>query len=215
MIRATLLTVMRVALGATALGIIVSAQGMPRMSIEADGRVTYFINAGKPDASYSPADRELAVWALDDWARGTGRAIRFEEAKTEQSALLRIHWVPAGGGQYGEMRSIVLPDGRRGADVYVRPDTEGLGPEIAQRARQDPLFRDTVVYLTCVHEIGHALGMEHTARYGDIMFFFGYGGDIPGFFARYRRQLATRKDIPKVSGLSDDDITRLRGLYAR
>lgn len=182
------------------------------MTIEG-GRISYFINVGKPDASYSPADRELAVWALDDWARATGRAIRFEEAKTEDAALLRIHWVPAGGGQYGEMRSLLLGDGRRGAVVFIRPDTEGLGPDIALRARQDPLFRDTVVYLTCVHEIGHALGMEHTDRYGDIMFFFGYGGDIPGFFTRYRRQLSTRADIAKVSGLSNDDLARVKSLY--
>jgi hypothetical protein len=198
-----------------AVGALASAQGMPRMTLDANGRITYFINTGKPDASYSPADRELAVWALDDWARATGRTIRFEETKTEEAALLRIHWVPARGGQYGEMRSLILGDGRRGAEVFIRPDTEGLGPDIAQRARQDPLYRDAIVYLTCVHEIGHALGMEHTDRFADIMFFFGYGGDIPGFFARYRDRLSKRADIPKFSGLSDADIARVKGIYAR
>ena len=43
--------------------------------------------------------------------------------------------------------------------------------------------------------------------------FFGYGGDIVEYFTRYRRQLRSRADIARVSGLSDADIKRLRTLY--
>jgi hypothetical protein len=75
-------------------------------------------------------------------------------------------------------------------------------------------MRESIVYLTCLHELGHAMGLGHTPAYADIMYFFGYGGDIPGFFDRYRRQLRTRTDIQKVAGLSPADMSRVRALYA-
>ena len=47
----------------------------------------------------------------------------------------------------------------------------------------------------------------------DIMYFFGFGGDIPGFFGRYRDEVRSRDDIANVSGLSAGDLTQLRALY--
>jgi hypothetical protein len=175
------------------------------------GTVTYFIADGTAESAYKASDRELARWALDAWERAAGGTLHFE-ASPEGDALVRVHWVPASSGQYGEMRSMLVR-GRRGAAVFVRPDTDALGADIAQLARTDALLRDTIVYLTCLHELGHALGLAHTAEYRDIMYFFGYGGDIPGFFGRYRSQLRTRDDIERVSGLSDADVERLRMLY--
>ena len=110
------------------------------------------------------------------------------------------------------MRAILV-DGRRGAEVYVRPDTDALSPEIAEAASADPLFRETVVYLTCLHEIGHALGLTHTDRFADVMYYFGFGGDIRDFFNIYRLRLESRADIREQSGLSTGDIARLRALW--
>ena len=160
---------------------------------------------------FRPTDTELARWALEDWQRSSGRAIRFEAA-AESSALVRLYWAEPSEGQYGEMKRIVV-DGRLGAAVYIRPDMTSLGPDIAERAARDPLLRESIVYLTCVHELGHALGLSHTRDYRDIMYFFGYGGDIPKYFDRYRAQLRSRPDIAKVSGLSSGDVTTLKALY--
>lgn len=173
--------------------------------------ITYFIGAGPPGSAYREGDADLARWALADWSRASGGALRFEPAP-EADALVKIYFVAANAGQYGEARALDV-DGRRGAAVYVRPDTSALGAPVAGDAARDPLLRDTIVYLTCLHELGHALGLSHTDDYADIMYFFGYGGDIPGYFGRYRQRLEARGDIADVSGLSRRDIARLHGLY--
>ena len=177
------------------------------------GRVTYFIAQGETGSEFRKTDIELATGALRAGENALGGALRFEQAP-EDEALVRVHWVAPNFGMYGEMRPLLVR-GRRGAAVYIRPDTNALGTDIARMANADPLLRETIVYLTCVHELGHALGLEHTAAYEDIMYFFGYGGDIPGFFTRYRKQLKSRADIAKVSGISPDDLRRVRQLYLR
>jgi hypothetical protein len=179
--------------------------------VDAAGRIPYFIAAGEPGSAWQPSDRELAMWAMKDWEKTLAGKVRFEPAP-ENVAVLQIHWVPAGAGQYGETRRIAV-NGRPGAAVYVRPDTSALGPILARLAQQDALVRESIVYLTCLHEVGHALGLPHTADFRDIMYSFEFGGDIPGFFLRYRNHLATRADIATVSGLSDGDMRAVRGKY--
>jgi hypothetical protein len=57
------------------------------------------------------------------------------------------------------------------------------------------------------------LGLAHTAEFGDVMYFFGFGGDIEEFFGRYRRGLSERGDIRAASGLSAGDLAQLETLY--
>lgn len=163
-------------------------------------------------AAYS-ADAELALWALQDWSRALDGEFRFHVVDDENEALIAVQFVGPGAGQYGEMAPINV-NGKRGAAVFVRPDTNALGQDIASRSNEDPLFRETVVYLTCLHELGHALGLSHTADYSDIMYAFGFGGDIEEYFMRYRRLIAERADIAAQTGLSQSDVARIRMLYS-
>jgi hypothetical protein len=175
------------------------------------GRVTYFIADGVTGSGFRPADRDLATWAIKQWERALNGALHFEPA-AEHEAIVRVFWVPSKLGHYGETRAFEA-GALRGAAVFIRPDVDSLDPEIATAARQDPLMRDTIVYLTCLHELGHALGLNHSLGYGDVMYSFGYGGDVPGFFDRYRSELRTRGDIATRPGLTSRDIARVRALY--
>jgi hypothetical protein len=182
-------------------------------ALDAKDPITYFIADGGGRTGYRSSDRELALWALQAWQRNAGKNVRLAEAP-ESKAVIRLYWAEPGDGEYGETRPLIV-GGRRGAAVFIRPDVESLGPDIARRAMGDVLFRDSIVYLTCLHELGHALGLEHTRDFRDIMYYFGYGGDVVEYFGRYRAQLHSRNDIARVSGLSDADVSRIKAMYTR
>jgi hypothetical protein len=188
-----------------------SARQVTARTLDGKSAITFFIADGTGDAGFRPADRQLAQWAFEAWARSGGQRFRFEAA-AESAAVIRLYWAEANEGRYGEMRPLIV-GGKPGAAVSIRADVDSLGEDISRRARVDPLLRDTIVYLTCVHELGHALGLMHTSDFRDIMYFFGFGGDIVEYFDRYRRQLRARNDIATVGGVSGADISRLRALY--
>ena len=175
--------------------------------------IPYFIEDGKGVPGYRDSDRELATLALAAWSRESAGKLKFVAASGPQTALIRFRWISQNEGLYGETQRVQV-NGKTGAIVYVMPLVSAQGEPIASRAAGDSLLRETIVYLTCVHELGHAIGLPHTRKFEDIMYFFGYGGNIVDYFMRYRSKLQMRGDIGKYSGLSASDVEVLRDLYS-
>lgn len=173
----------------------------------------YWVEPCSPfTSSCKTSDAELAGWALEAWAKVSDGKLSFVRTKDIDEAEIRLYWANERNGLYGEMRP--FEDGNmHGAELFISTDLSGMGPEIAVAAAKDPILRDAIVYLTCLHESGHALGLPHTADFPDIMYSFQYGGDIPEYFGRYRRQLESRGDIQMHGGMSVQDQERLRKVF--
>jgi len=179
-------------------------------SHHAGGAMTFYVS--KTHEGKTHPDAMFARWAFDAWAKASDGTLDFVEVDSEDDAVIRVYWAGKNSWKYGEMRAIEI-DGKRGAEVYIRTSTDGLGKNVHTHAMRDRLYRDCVVFLTCVHEIGHAVGLSHTDNFADIMYAFRYGGDIERYFLRYRRQIKKREQMRERSPFSDNDIARLRGLY--
>jgi hypothetical protein len=151
----------------------------------------------------APEDVDLARWAFAAWQGASEGKLRLSESKNRDTALIRLRWAQKNGGLYGETVPITV-QGRQGAEIYVLAESAD-----GETGKRDRLLRDAIVYLTCLHESGHALGLAHTREFADIMYSFQYGGDINEYFGRYRRQLTARDDIRKNAGMSPADRTAL------
>jgi hypothetical protein len=168
----------------------------------------YWVAPCTPSASgCRSGDPELAEWAMEAWQAASGGRLALEKSPRRSDAHIRVIWASGEAGMFGETRPLLV-DGVRGAEVFVLPTVVPPG-------EKDELLRDAIVYLTCVHETGHALGLAHTGDFRDIMYSFGYGGDIREYFARYRRRLSGRSDIRRHDGMSKQDRRRVAELFSR
>ena len=153
----------------------------------------------------APEDTDLARWAFAAWESASEGRLHLIESKDRATAQFRLLWAQKDGGLYGETEPIEV-QGKPGAQIHVLAEPPNQG---------DRLLRDAIVYLTCLHESGHALGLNHTRAFPDIMYSFQYGGDIAEYFGRYRRRLMTRDDIRKNSGMSPADRAALIASIAK
>lgn len=147
----------------------------------------------------------LVELALKTWTDAAAGRFKLAKSATRDAAAIRIHFLRA-DGVYGETapqvdaRTLEIVE----ADVVINGDAAG-----------DGLEGRIVVYLTALHEIGHALGLAHTDDFDRIMYRFQRPDDGARFFGKYRALLRSADDIgsKRATGLGPEDIRALRELY--
>jgi matrixin len=157
--------------------------------------------------SAPPAAESLVDRAASTWTAAAGGRFVLRKAASRDAAALRVRFAQA-DGVYGETAPrIDRTTGFIGsAEVLIAGDIAG-----------DALQQRIVVYLTALHELGHALGLPHTDVFDDIMYSFRRPDDGARYFGAYRRRLRSSEDIgtERATGLSPADVAALRTLYDR
>lgn len=150
---------------------------------------------------------QLVERAMRTWTTAAEGAFTLRRTFLTRDAGIRIYFNGA-DGNYGETRPRIDPVTGfiNSADVAIAADAP---------IEVDATTRDIIVYLTALHELGHALGLEHTTNFDDIMYLFRQPGDGARYFGNYRKLLRSADDIgtTTATGLSASDVASLRDLY--
>ena len=154
-----------------------------------------------------PAGDTLVGRAIATWTRAADGRLTLQRTASRDSALIRVRFARA-DGIYGETAPRI--DRTSGlitsAEVLIAGDVTG-----------DEVGQHIVIYLTALHELGHALGLPHTNVFDDIMYSFRRPDDGERYFGAYRRRLRSDDDIGAevATGLSSADVSALQALYGR
>ena len=154
-----------------------------------------------------PGAGALVERALTTWTRAADGRFVLQKTASADAALVRVRFAQA-NGIYGETAPRIdrATGAIRSAAVLIAGDVAG-----------DALQQRIVIYLTALHELGHALGLPHTGAFDDIMYSFRRPDDGERYFGAYRRRLRSSEDIgtERAAGLSPADLGALRALYDR
>jgi len=128
----------------------------------------------------------LAKKALREWASATNQQLSFTLVKTAADADLQCEWTTDLTRRtyyyaLAQTKPIVTAKGRNSQKVLIFLDSKKV-------------MSDSFFYATCLHEFGHALGLEHSSHPSDIMYF----ASSKNFVSGDSQQHLSKWDIDRI-----------------
>jgi hypothetical protein len=160
------------------------------------------------DASRAPAGAAALVErAMKTWTDASDGRLTLVRAATSGEAAIRIVFVQS-DTNYGEAAPRVDP----GTGFIARADVA-----INAAVPDNPMDARIIIYLTALHELGHALGLTHSDTFSAIMYRFRRADDGARYFGAYRSKVRSPDEVglPAATGLDPEDVKALRNLYTR
>jgi len=117
------------------------------------------------------ATAALKYWEKDGAKRLSYKPI-FQRVSTPEQADITIRWVKSigEGGEFPKGVAGYARIHKRTIDGKVRFEHVDIVLEVAEkRGLLWWAYGKKMAYLVCAHELGHALGLDHTKRRGDVM----------------------------------------------
>src|SRR5262249_40224272 len=158
------------------------------------------------DTNQAPAGAATLVdRAMKNWSDASNGQLKLARANAPDGASIRIFFVSS-DSVYGEAAPRVDP----ASGFIVHADVA-----INSAVPDDPLDARIIVYLTALHELGHALGLPHSDTFSAIMYRFRRPDDGTRYFGAYRKKVRSAGDVgsAEATGLDPEDVSTLRNLY--
>jgi predicted Zn-dependent protease len=163
--------------------------------------ITVFINPGTPVKEYRPEFDEALRQAFDDWAEATNHRFTFVLQQVKDKPDIEISWTD-------DMHAADWT--AEAGDTHLQSGPEGLTSATIRLLTVDPFKQAPLgkeaLHAVCLHEIGHALGLQgHSGREGDIMFPILHEDSISArdrdtLIALYDPNLKVSAQLPNTDG---------------